>query len=222
MKPITWLLSLVLCGSLISKAAIQDDIARAFLQGVAAQGVAPILTNTTVVLPLGTAILTATNVGSFSVAGGLIYFDLGSYTNLNSAGTLTNLAQVILPALTLAHTGDALRAQWSGRMPLATANTNRFTIELGSTVVLDTGLQTASNTVFNAEVLIVRTGPSSQHIEAVFTWGPGNGAPFIRTNVNMELALDNGASRRLSLNGAARRLGAHTNNSFFIQWTGLR
>lgn len=222
MKPITWLLSLVLCGQLISKAAIQDDIARAFLQGVAAQGVSPILTNATVVVTLGTAILTATNVGSFSVAGGLVYFDLGRYTNLNGTGTLTNLAAVTVPGNTLTNTGDALRGQWSGRMPLATANTNRFTIEYGSTVILDTGLLPASNTVFNAEVLIVRTGPSAQHVEAVFTWGPGNGAAFIRTNVNMELTLANGIPQMLALRGAARRGGAHTNNSFFIQWTGLR
>lgn len=222
MKTMTWLLPFMLCGVLISKAALQDDIARAFLQGVAAQGVAPILTNTTVVTPLGTAILTATNVGSLSVAGGLVYFDLGRYTNLNGAATLTNLASVTIPGHTLTNLGDALRGQWSGRMPLATVNTNQFQITYGGTVVLDTGLLPASNTVFNAEVLIVRTGNSGQHIEAVFTWGPGNGVSFIRTNINMELTLANGAPNVLALRGAARRGGAHTNNSFFIQWTGLR
>lgn len=202
--------------------AVADDVARAFLAGVAAQGVAPILTNTTVVTPLGTAIVTATNQGSFSVAGGLIYFDLGSYTNLNGTGTLTNLGQVIIPGNTLTNTGDALRVQWAGVMPLATANTNRFTIELGSTVILDTGLQTASNTVFTAEFLMVRTGLSAQHCEAVFSWGPGNGTPFLRTNAIVELTLANGVSRRISLNGAARRGGAHTNNSMFVQFSGLR
>lgn len=219
MKLLTFCLALVL---LKLHGAVQDDIARAFLAGVVAQGVVPILTNATVVLPLGTAIVTATNVGSFSVAGGLIYFDLGRYTNLNNTGTLTNLAQVIIPGNTLTNTGDALRGQWGGKMANATASTNRFTIEYGSLVILDTGLQIASNTTWQAEVLIVRTGPSSCHAEAFFAWGPGGGTPFVRTNVNLELALDNGVARRLSLNGAARRGGAHTNNSFFIQWTGLR
>lgn len=211
----------LLC-SFTLRAAVQDDIARAFLAGVVAQGVVPILTNATVVVPLGTAIVTATNVGNFSVAGGLVYFDLNSYTNLNGAGTLTNLASVIIPGNTLTNTGDALRGQWGGKMASIAANTNRFTIEYGSAVILDTGLQIASNTTWQAEVLIVRTGLSSSHAEAFFTWGPGGGTPFVRTNVNLELTLDNGVSRRLSLNGASRRGGAHTNNSFFIQWTGLR
>lgn len=204
------------------RAAVQDDIARAFLQGVVVQGVVPILTNATVVLPLNTAILTATNVGSFSVAGGLVYFDLGKYTNLNGTGVLTNLATVIIPGHTLTNTGDALRGQWGGKMANGLANTNRFTIEFGSDVILDTGLQIASNTTWQAEVLIVRTGLSSCHAEAFFAWGPGGGVPFSRTNVNAELSTANGIARRLSLNGASRRGGAHTNNSFFIQWTGLR
>lgn len=217
---LTLCLAFLLCAKL--HGATADDVARAFLLNAIANNTIPVLTNATVVNPLGVAIVTATNVGTFSVAGGLVYFDLASYTNLNGTGTLTNLASVSLPAHVLTNTGDALRAQWGGKMPLATANTNRFTIELGSTVILDTGLLTASNTVFNAEVLIVRTGPSAQHVEAVFTWGPGNGAPWIRTNVNVNLTLDNGVARNLSLRGAARRGGAHTNNSLFIQWTGLR
>lgn len=220
MKIFTLCLALLLCVKL--HGATQDDIARAFLAGVVAQGVVPILTNATVVTPFGTAIITATNVASFSVAGGLVYFDLGKYTNLNGTSTLTNLSQVIVGGNTLTNTGDALRGQWGGKMANGLANTNRFTIMFGSDVILDTGLQTASNTTWQAEVLIVRTGLSSCHAEAFFAWGPGGGVPFIRTNVNLELGTANGISRQLSLNGASRRVGGHTNNSFFIQWTGLR
>lgn len=220
MKIFTLCLALALCAKL--EGATADDQARAFLISVLANNAVPVLTNAIVVTPFGTAIVTATNLASFSVAGGLVYFDLGRYTNLNATATLTNLAQVTVIGNTLTNTGDALRGQWGGKMANGLANTNRFTIMFGSDVILDTGLQTASNTTWQAEVLIVRTGISSCHAEAFFAWGPGGGVPFVRTNVNLELGTANGIARQLSLQGASRRVGAHTNNSFFIQWTGLR
>lgn len=212
-------LAFMLCVKL--HGAVQDDIARAFLAGVVANNAVPVLTNATVITPLGVAIVTATNVANFSVAGGLIYFDLNSYTNLSGSGALTNLSQVILPAHTLTNFADSIYMEWPVVLPNA-PNTNRFTIELGSIVLLDTGLQICSNTTVNASARITRTGNSSQRCEATISWGPGGGVPFHFTNRITDQTLDNGVSRRLSLNGAARRGGAHTNLGMRIVWSGLR
>ena len=62
-----------------------------------------------------------------------------------------------------------------------------------------------------AEVRIVRTGASAQHAEATLTW---TSTTFSTTNVNRELAENNGVANVLALKGGARRVGAHTNNSF--------
>lgn len=221
MKILTLCLALLLGAKL--HGAVQDDIARAFLAGVAANPIAPTLvTNATVLTPLGTAVPTFTNVANFSIAGGLVYFDLGSFTNLNGLGTVSNLASVSIPGGTLTNLGDTIRAQWGGVMARTSVNTNQFQITYGGTTLIDTGLQPSSNTTFNAYVMIIRTGNSSQHIEASVRFGPGGGVPFTFTNINAEFAINNGVANVLALAGAARKGGAHTNNSFRIYYEALR
>lgn len=107
MKLFTLCLALMLCAK--SHGAVADDIAREFLAGVAAQGVAPVLTNTTLVPALNARMLVTTNAGFGAVAGGLVHFDTGNYTNLNALSTLSNMAEVIIPPLTLTNLGDRLR-----------------------------------------------------------------------------------------------------------------
>lgn len=163
------------------------------------------------------SMIAAGNSTSNAVISGAMYAATTAFTNLNATGTMTNLANVSIPAHFMTNNLDALHAIWRGNMPLALANTNQFQIVFGSSTILDTGLQTASNTVFSAECWIVRTGNTSQHVEGRFEWGPGNGAPFAFTNANLEIAETNGIATTLALKGGALRPGAHTNN-FFRVW----
>jgi len=155
---------------------------------------------------------------SNNYSGGVIFKTLSSFTNLNAAGTLSNLAAVVVAANTLTNNGDTIRGDWGGVMPLATANTNQFTIVFGSQTILDTGLQIASNIVFRGWCEITRAGNTAQHAEAHFEWGPGGAVPFAFTNVNLEISQTNGINTTLALQGAARRVGAHTNNFFRLSF----
>jgi hypothetical protein len=149
--------------------------------------------------------------------GGLTFFSTASFTNLNGTpATFTNLASCTIPAHTLTNSGDRILAEWGGTLAIALANTNNFKIVYGSQTILDTGLQIASNTTFNAWCKIWRTGNTSQHVEATLQWGPGGAVPFAFTNVNLEIVQTNGINTTLALQGASQRVGAHTNNSFSV------
>jgi hypothetical protein len=161
-------------------------------------------------------LITAGQSTSNSWNGGTYYYGSGLFTNLNAAGTMSNLANVSIAAHVLTNNGDSIHAMWGGVMPSAAANTNQFQIIYGSQTIIDTGLQIASNTVFRAEVFINRTGNTAQHVEGRFEWGPGGGVPFALTNANLELVQTNGIATLLALKGGARAVGAHTNNSFRV------
>jgi hypothetical protein len=149
-------------------------------------------------------------------AGGTYYWSTTSFTNLNGTpATFTNLGNVSIAAHVLTNNGDTIRATWGGRMQLAKVNTNNFKIVFGSETILDTGLQIASNCNFKAEVIITRTGNTSQHAEGWLAWGP-NSVPFVFTNSNIELVQTNGIATTLALQGASQAVGAHTNNSFRV------
>lgn len=169
--------------------------------------------------------LTTTNVTvrtgastSNSFVGGTVYYTTVSFTNLNAAGTMSNLANVSIPAHSITNNGDTLIARWTGIMPAALANTNRFLITWGGTTVLDTGLMVASNTMIRGELTVTRTGTSAQHVDAHFEWGPGGGVPFVFTNANLETTIDTGTAQTIALQGGARRVGAHTNNYFRVEF----
>ena len=180
------------------------------------------LTNT---VNAGVSNLYATNISvragvstSNAFVGGTLYVVNTAYTNLNALSTLSNLANLSVPAHTITNNGDSLWATWGGIFPVATANTNQFQIVFGATTILDTGLQISSNCSFRASCQIYRTATSAQHAEGHFEWGPGGGVPWAYTNSNLEMAVDTGAAQTLALKGAARRVGAHTNNSFMIEY----
>jgi len=153
---------------------------------------------------------------SNAVVGGLMFFSTTAFTNLNAASTLSNLANYIVPAHTLTNNGDMVRGEWHIVMASALANTNEFTIGFGSQTILDTGLQIASNSTARGWVEITRTGNTSQHCDGHLEWGPGGGAPFAFTNINLEIVQTNGIDTRLFMQGGARRVGAHTNNMFRV------
>ena len=122
-----------------------------------------------------------------------------------------------MPAFTLTNSADRLHAYWGGVLTTA-PNTNEFTIVFGSQTILDTGLLPVSNGTFRAECEIWRTGALSQHVEAFFDWSGAAGAVWSRTNVNLELVQTNHIITTLALQGAARRAGSHTNNSFRVEY----
>lgn len=153
---------------------------------------------------------------------GQIFVSTASFTNLNAApATLTNLGAVSIPGNCLTNTGDRIVAKWGGRDAGSLPNTNNFQIVYGSQTILDTGLQVSSNFTFNAWVEISRTGSTAQHAEAHFEWNANTGVtglPWTSTNVNVELVQTNGIATTIALKGSAQRVGAHTNNSFQVQF----
>lgn len=169
--------------------------------------------------------LTTTNITvctgastSNSFVGGTVYYTTVSFTNLNGASTMSNLANVSIPGHSITNNGDSLIARWTGIMPSPLVNTNRFLITWGGTTVLDTGLMIASNTVFRAELTVTRTGTSAQHVDAHLDWGPGGLVPFAFTNANLETTINTGVAQTIALQGGARRVGAHTNNYFRVEF----
>lgn len=139
-----------------------------------------------------------------------------SFTNLNATTTLTNLATFEVPAHRLTNSGDAILALWSGKTMDSVENSNQIRITYGSETVLDTGLQPLSNSVFRAECRVVRTGGTSQHVDARIEWGLSSGAPFSVTNVNIEIGQTNGLTNVLAILGASTREGGITNNGLRI------
>ncbi len=153
---------------------------------------------------------------SNAIGGGKLFWSTTLFTNLNTAAALSNLANVTIAGNVLTNNGDVIHAKWGGVYTNTFVNTNQFQIVFGSQTILDTGLQPSSNSVWFGEVWITRTGNTAQHAEAYFDWGFGSGAPFGRTNVNLEIAQTNGINTTLALKGAARIAAAVTNNSFFV------
>ena len=171
-------------------------------------------------IALSNAPVLAGSGASNAFVGGVIFKRVGGlFTNLNAAAaTLTNLDSVVVAAHTLTNNGDTIRAEWAITRPAALVNTNQFQIIYGSQTLLDTGLMIGSNSPVRAWCEITRTGNTSQHVEARLEWGPGGGAPFAFTNANIEIAQTNGINTTLKMMGAARRVGAFTNNFFRLTY----
>ena len=151
--------------------------------------------------------------------GGTYFQQIGTaFTNLNGAGTMSNLANMSITGNTLTNNGDTLFAEWGIKLQNTKENTNQFQFFYGATTMLDTGLQIASNCTVRATCTISRTGNASQHVEAHLEWGPGGGTPFAFTNANLEMAENNGIANILKAMGGARAVGAHTNNFFRVEW----
>jgi hypothetical protein len=145
--------------------------------------------------------------------GGLVFYSASPIANPTSNGTPAFVISNAVSAHTLTNNGDTIRAQWFGRMPAALESTNQFQIVFGSQTILDTGLQTASNTAWQVELVMTRTGNTAQHCDAWLRWGPGGGVPFAFTNVSVELVQTNGIQTGLYLLSTSTRQGGHTNTA---------
>jgi len=161
------------------------------------------------------AILSA---GTNSYTPGAPWFkNVTAFTNLNALGTLSNLANVSIPAHYFTN-GAALRLFASGSFTNNGVNTNELTLVYGSQTALDSGLQTASNGVWRMEALIQPLGVTSQRIDARLDWSACQGVPFAVTNVVFFASQTNGIATTLALQGASRRSGGLTNDQFRVYW----
>lgn len=156
---------------------------------------------------------------SNSFLGGTWHCDYTIYTNHSTVGAFTNFANVTVPAHSLTNLNDMLTAQWSGFfMP----GTNHLQFGYGSiTNIMDSGAQTNGQpSAWGAWMTVTRRGNTSEHVEGEIYWNPGFGAPFSRTNFNLEIAETNGIPNVLKAAGrtlAGRAFGI-TNNSFRVCW----
>jgi hypothetical protein len=148
-------------------------------------------------------------------AGGTVFVDTTSYTNLNAASQFTNMGSITIPAHMLTNSGDALRAEWSGNI---LAGTNRFMIGYGSiTNMFDSGSMT--NKALNNYIIrasITRNGNTSERVYGEMSWNGGNGLPFTYTNFNKTILETNGIDNLLALKAFSNRLGGITNNYFRV------
>lgn len=164
------------------------------------------------------------NSASNKVMVGRAYASSESYTNLNGTGTLTNLGSCTIPSLSFARKNDTIKVAASIKLANATANTNQFQLVYGGQIPLDTGMQTASNTIVYIEATIIRTGPATERCYGTLSWGPGSATavPYAFTNFSMELSQANNVDNVLAIRGAARRGGAHTNDIFEVWHTSVQ
>lgn len=149
--------------------------------------------------------------------GGRYYQSIGGlFTNLNAAGTMSNLANVSVTGNTLTNNGDTIWGEWGIKLANTKVSSNQFQIVYGSSTPFDTGMQSSSNVSLRILCQISRTGNTSQHFEA-WVYAPGIISVLV-TNVNVELAETNGIATTLALKGGSSALGSHTNNSFVAKW----
>ena len=138
----------------------------------------------------------------------------------NAAGTPATLFSFTVPANMLLNVGDTIEVLSRGTMPAALAVTNQFQVTYGSvspTTILDSGLQTASNSTYKIVTTLTKTTDILIQANARLDWGPGGGAPFAFTNVEMTVTgQTNSADNTFAILSCGRLAGSHTNT--FITW----
>ncbi len=159
---------------------------------------------------------------AYAGVGGVLWST--NFPIFNAGVAETNLVSVTIPAHTLSNLNSSLIIEASGSMAAATVGTNQIRLLFGSQVLMDTGLQTASNGWYR-----IRATISSSSLTAGFTnqfttadhfwWGVGlTGMPFRDTNFNNWTTQTNGINTTLSLATTSRRNGGITNESFRVRW----
>jgi hypothetical protein len=159
--------------------------------------------------------LTSSNFG----IGGSVVISATPVANPTSNGTPATLTAITIPGGTLANNGDTLTLQARGIMAVGsiTPGTNQFQIIFGSQTLLDSGLQSASNTTYTLEATITRTGDTSQHVNGRLDWGAVV-VPFAFTNVDLEISQTNSIDTVLRVASTGRVQGSHTNTFTRLIW----
>lgn len=167
---------------------------------------------------IGLSTLTVRSGSSTSNAfvGGSLWFNLTATPNPTSNGTVSPLISIPVRAHTMTNLGDRCAFKFAGMMPTAQANTNQFVLVCNNggpnVTLLDTGMQTSSNTTYEVTLGITRTGNASHFVDARLEWGPNGGVPFLFTNRQfMTTTTTNGLDLSVILQSTARRQGSHTN-----------
>jgi hypothetical protein len=159
---------------------------------------------------------------AYAGVGGVLWST--NFPIFNAGVAETNLVSITIPAHTLSNLNSSLIIEASGSMAAATAGTNQIRILFGSQVLMDTGLQTASNGWYRIRATIsssaLTAGFTNQFTTADhFWWGTGvTGMPFRDTNFNTWTTQTNGINTTLSLATTSRRNGGITNESFRVRW----
>jgi len=157
--------------------------------------------------------------GTSNVAvSGTVWTDTTATANPTSNGTPAAVSSIVIPSTALLNNGDSLVFLCRGIMPAAEANTNQFQVVFGSSTILDTGLQTASNTAYTVEATLTRTADVGLVVHGRCEWGPGGGVPFVVTNAVASILETNSVATALSLRSTARRQGSHTNLFTSLRW----
>jgi hypothetical protein len=155
---------------------------------------------------------------SNAAVAGNIWTDTTATANPTSNGTPATVTSTVVPSTALLNNGDSIVFSARGIMPAAQANTNQLVIVYGSTTILDTGLQIASNTAYRVEATLTRTADVGLLISSRCEWGPGGGVPFVFTNNVAAIAETNTVNTTLALQATARRQGSLTNMWTSLQW----
>lgn len=146
-----------------------------------------------------------------SVGGTLVV----SNAPIASAGASeTNLIAYTVPAHVLTNNNDRLTFRASGRFA-ATANAKQIKVVYGSETILDTGSQIVNSGAWTIEGEIIRTGNTSQSVNAEFH---GAGESLFTTASSLDLAQTNNISTVLKLTSTAAGDGDVTNRSLTITW----
>jgi hypothetical protein len=145
-----------------------------------------------------------------ATVGGLI---IGASTPIASAGASeTNLISVTIPPHTLTNTQDRATFRTTGRFG-ATANAKEIKVYLGSEVILATGSQIVNSGAWTIEGEIIRTGNTSQSVNAEFH---GAGVTLFTTASSIDLAQTNGINTALKVTGTAAGDGDITNRTMTV------
>jgi len=177
-------------------------------------------TATTNIGPLKVQMGNATT--AWAGVGGVLWST--NFPIVNAGVAETNLVSVTIPAHCLSNLNSSLIIEASGAMAQSVVGTNQIRLLYGSTVLMDTGLQTASNGWYRIRATIgssaLTAGFTNQFTTAdLFWWGTGvTGMPWRDTNFNIWATQTNGINTTLSLATTSRRNGGITNESFRVRW----
>lgn len=163
--------------------------------------------------------VTASNVA----VGGRAFNDFTAYTNHSGTLNPTNVGSYTLPAHALTNIGDTITVRFHDRFVNAITTTNQIQLGYGSqTNILDTGLQTVSNTCIRSSITITRITGTSQLVDCKLEWGKVNsgvtGAPWTETNATIIATQTNGVATSIFLAHMSRRFFGITNEAVIANY----